>query len=390
MASIAGSSDSDDESCCTQLTQLTELTELDECSQDERPVKRCRSATPDRTGDVPSDAAWVLSHFQDDVYVSFGGVNQLGLARTKRMPSRYHIDSRADATRAIVAWLGREFKAFRSNSAGKRDPQQLRGQPIGAVTLYFNWGGDAVVGLRKKTRDQSWPQQPLQLKSRTGLLLAKQETNSIMVSLCKGDADCFWAFEGQEDDDSDPAEEGAPVEKLIDGATGSDTEEPEGEPPRQKVLIKSLPCLHQHQGLKGYMVASPHVAKKHLIAFPCGAPSKLFAAQHFDRLPEDASMNDRLTAGKEVWLARGPGMGPWAMSHLRGQKAKRAVARMLGWNAYHKRFVLTLDDRMEERHIVHLTFAQTGIVQSIQSWAPAAADADSDDPKACSDSSDEK
>ena len=98
-------------------------------------------------------------------------------------------------------------------------------------------------------------------------------------------------------------------------------------------------------------------------------------------------MTDRLTSGAEVWLSRGSGVGAWARTHLRAQKRKRAVARMLGWNTYYRRFVLALDDRMEERHMVRLTFAQTAIVRSM-----AAADSDSDsvDPKAGSDSSEEK
>jgi len=367
------------ESCHTQLTELTELTELSELDI-EQPAKRRRDASPERdpSGDELNDEPWVRRHFSADVFVSFdGGATHVGIARTRRMPGGSRIGTRAEAANAISDWLNREFKPFRCDRAGKRDAQQLRRQPVGAVTLYFNWGPDAVVGLRKKTSTTIWPQQPVKLASRTGLLLQKEGKNSTTVSLCKGDASCFWAFEGQ--DDGDIAECG----ECSPGASQrAETEEEEEEepPPRQKVLVRSLPALHRYQGLRGFI---EDAGQKISVVFPCGAPSKRFSPEHLEHLPENASMRDRLTCGR-VWLRRGPGVGAWGMRHLRAQRRHRAIVRMVGWNAYYKRFVVAFDDRMEPHHMVHLTFAQTGIVRGMEEEA-----SDSDDPKAC-DSSEEK
>ena len=99
-------------------------------------------------------------------------------------------------------------------------------------------------------------------------------------------------------------------------------------------------------------------------------------------------MKDKLTCGR-VWLYRGPGVGPWGMAHLRGQKGKRAMVHMLGWSDFYKRFRLTFDGRMEPRHMVHLTFDQTGVVQTWTQWTPEDEESSSD-PKACSSSSEEK
>ena len=112
------------------------------------------------------------------------------------MPAQYRVRSREDAVVAIPAWLGGRWQAFKTDRRIRRDSQQLRRQPIGTLSFYFNWGErDAELGLRLTTRDATWPQRPVPLKSRTGLLIQKRAANSIMVSLCKGDADCFWAFE---------------------------------------------------------------------------------------------------------------------------------------------------------------------------------------------------
>ena len=100
-------------------------------------------------------------------------------------------------------------------------------------------------------------------------------------------------------------------------------------------------------------------------------------------------MVDKLTAGVRVWLSRGPGVSTWGMAYLRAQRRKRAVVRMLGWSEYYKKFLLTFDERMEERHMVRLSFAQTGIIRRVEerrvSENPKAG-SDSDDPKAASDS----
>ena len=251
---------------------------------------------------------------------------------------------------------------------------------MGAVTLYFNWGADAVVGLRKKTSTTTWPQQPVELASRTGLLLQKDGKNSITVSLCKGgDASCFWAFEGQ-DHDGDIAES----DDCASHRAETEEEEEAEPPPRQKVLVRSLPALHRYQGLRGFIEDAP-AGQKISVVFPCGAPSKRFSPEHLEHLPENASMRDRLTCGR-VWLRRGPGVGAWGMRHLRAQRRHRAIVRMVGWNAYYKRFVVAFDDRMEPHHMVHLTFAQTGIVRGMDEEDSGS----ESDPKACSDSSEEK
>ena len=105
--------------------------------------------------------------------------------------------------------------------------------------------------------------------------------------------------------------------------------------------------------------------------------------------PQDEPLVDKLTAGVRVWLSRGPGVSAWGMAYLRAQRHHRAVVRMLGWNEYYQKFVLTFDDRMEERHMVRLSFAQTGIIRRVEerraSENPKAA-SDSEDPKAASDS----
>jgi len=243
------------------------------------------------------------------------------------------------------------------------------------------------LGLRLKTRDATWPQRPVPLKSRTGLLIQKRAANSIMVSLCKGDADCFWAFESPDVEEASSGEEAPDVPGDCDEEEdGDDAEKEEDSSPREKVFVKNLPSLHHYQGLRGFIVNSR--GNKIEVVFPCGAPPKAFLPEHLDRIPLDASMKDRLTAGAKVWLSRGPGVSTTGMGYLRAQKRKRAVVRMLGWSDFYKKFVLALDDSMEERHMVRLTFAQTGIVRSMSTTD---SDSDSTDPKACSsDSSTEK
>jgi len=165
-----------------------------------------------------------------------------------------------------------------------------------------------------------------------------------------------------------------------------DDAEKEEDSSREKVVVKNLPSLHHYQGLRGFIVNSR--GGRIEVVFPCGAKSKTFLRDHLDHLPLDASMKDRLTAGAKVWLSRGPGVSTTGMGYLRAQKRKRAVVRMLGWSDFYKKFVLALDDSMEERHMVRLTFAQTGIVRSMSTTD---SDSDSTDPKACSsDSSREK
>ena len=151
------------------------------------------------------------------------------------------------------------------------------------------------------------------------------------------------------------------------------------------MIVKSLPSLQHHEGLRGFIAHSR--GSKVSVVFPSGAPSKAFLPKHLERLPGDAPMKDKLAAGAKVWLSRGPGVSTWGMGYLRAQRRKRAFVRMLGWSSYYNRFVLAFDDRMEEHHIVRLTFAQTGIVRSTD----AESGSDSEDPKACSsDSSTEK
>ena len=173
-----------------------------------------------------------MKYFQEDQYVSFDcGVTEVGIAITRPLPARYgRITTRLDAARAMGEWFETVLTPFGCTKDGKRDAQQLRKQPIGTLTLYFWWGDvPAVVGLRRKTRNTTFPQQPVRLAPRTAILLTKDDPNSITVSLCKGDARKFWAFQckgGGEADDEDCAKGSEPT-----SSAGAEDDEHEKEAP---------------------------------------------------------------------------------------------------------------------------------------------------------------
>ena len=168
--------------------------------------------------------------------------------------------------------------------------------------------------------------------------------------------------------------------------------------PRLAKVRTLLPPLHQYSGLKGYIDEANSTVSRYRLIFPNGAPTKTFKQCQVIELSAGASLRDRLTASVRVWLSRGPGLPAWAMDYLRAQRNHKAVVRCLGFNAHFKRFMFTFDDRMQQHHMVFLTFNQTGIVQLFEEEEEPASDSDpkaessassSDDPKACSESSEE-
>ena len=186
-------------------TDLTDFTELTDTSLSEEAPSNTSRKRPRRSKSIEScDSGEISELFREDLMVCLDDVTEMCIPQTQRMPSHYRVHSREHAARAIRDWLGNNWQAFKSNRYNRRDSQQLRRQQLGTLTLYFNWGEtEALVGLRQQNRDRPSKQKPVTLKSRTGLMVEKTHTNSIMVSLCKGDADRFWAFQYTTDDQYD-------------------------------------------------------------------------------------------------------------------------------------------------------------------------------------------
>jgi len=64
---------------------------------------------------------------------------------------------------------------------------------------------------------------------------------------------------------------------------------------------------------------------------------------------------------------------------IRSNRKRTVLARMLGWNIYHKKFIVTVDDGMEQKFIIKLDFKQTHILEMFTNDDDG--DSDSDDPK---------
>jgi len=215
------------------------------------------------------------------------------------------------------------------------------------------------------------------------------------VSLIKGDKGSFWSFVFEETNDESSCAEEDDMSALPPAAVGaarklkappepeSETDAtlpPPGEP--QKVEMKVLPSLHRYQGLRGILDEEHHTSNKKRVRviFPCGAPPKAFAREAFFQLPQGAPMTDKLTQGTLVFLSRGPGVHAAAQRYLNGQQPqKRAIARMLGYNDFYKKFNVSLSDADPTGlNVVSLTFAQTGVLAP---YVEEGDDASSDDTK---------
>ena len=373
----AGETDEDSASCRTELTELSDRPE----------AKRSRV-----------ELGW-RERFFTSLDLPYDEMARADILTMKRKLASRRLDTRQEAANAISAVLGQVVVPFRADKRNplNRDSQQLRQQAQGTRTLYFNFGSEPVeIGLRVKTRDENGPQRLHVLKDMTGILVTKTCANSILVSLLRGQKGKFWAFECQEKDVSKASSEGPPSEACSVASCSvsperETVEDRKGEAEARLAQVRTLlPPLHQYSGLKGFIDEANSTESRLRLHFPSGAPSQTFKVDQLIELPADTSLRDRLTGGVRVWLRRGPGLSASAMHYLRAER--KAVVRCLGYNAHFKKFLFSFDDRMEQHHMVSLTFNQTGIVQPFEEEEDAS-DSDpkgtqsSDDPKACSETS---